>query len=238
MTILAITQARTASTRLPNKVLLEIQNKSLLQLHIERVRSSKKISHFIVATTIRDSDTPIVNICNALHQEFSRGSEQDVLDRFYQAAKKYKPDYVVRITSDCPLIDSTLIDKIITYTIDHDLDYCSNTLDPHYPDGEDVEVFTFKALEQAWNEASLQSEREHVTPYIWKNSSFKGGTLFKSNNYAEPNTQFEHIRLTVDEQRDFDLIQALIQLVPRRVRLIRQGQEQEVNADQVLVAIE
>ena len=97
-----------------------------------------------------------------------RGDEDDVLDRFYQGAKIHNPDYVVRLTSDCPLIDPVLIDEIIEAAISSDVDYCSNTLIESYPDGQDIEVFTFSALKKAWKESVLKSEREHVTPYMKK----------------------------------------------------------------------
>lgn len=209
--ILAITQARTTSTRLPNKVLKEIQGKSLLQIHIERIKRSKNIDKLVVATTTNFTDEPIVELCKALGSPFSRGSEIDVLDRFYQAIEKEIPPlYVVRLTSDCPLIDSALIDSVIEYCIKNNLDYCSNTLDPHFPDGQDVEVFKFSALKTAWEAATQSSEREHVTPYIWKNSTFKGGEIFKSDNYTEGRENYGHLRMTVDEQKDFDVVAILV----------------------------
>lgn len=210
MKIIAITQARTGSSRLPNKVLKRIEGQSLLEIHLQRIQQSQKIQKTIVATTTKPQDSAIVQAANQLRIISYQGSENDVLDRFYQAAKKHQPDYVVRLTSDCPLIDPVLIDKVIDYTISEQLDYCSNTLDTNYPDGQDVEVFKFSALEKAWNEAQLQSEREHVTPYIWKNSTYKGGSLFQSDNFYE-GENFGDLRMTVDEQKDFVLMQNLIE---------------------------
>jgi spore coat polysaccharide biosynthesis protein SpsF (cytidylyltransferase family) len=138
-----------------------------------------------------------------------QGSENDVLDRFYRALQNSSADYVVRVTSDCPLIDATLIDKVIQHTLDHDLDYCSNTLEPTYPDGQDVEVVKFSVLEKAWREATSVSEREHVTPYIWKNSSYKNGLLFRSDNFQE-GFAYGHLRMTVDEPKDFDVVSKII----------------------------
>jgi spore coat polysaccharide biosynthesis protein SpsF len=209
MRIVAVTQARTGSSRLPGKVLKKIQGVTLLELHLSRILQSKKIDKLIVATTVNKEDDAIAELAAANNIAASRGSVNDVLDRFYQSLKGEKADYVVRLTADCPLIDPALIDKIIAFTIENDLDYCSNTLNPGYPDGQDVEVFKFSALEKAWHEAKLDSEREHVTPFIWKNSSFKGGDIFTSANFSE-NYSFGHLRMTVDEQRDFDLIQNLI----------------------------
>jgi spore coat polysaccharide biosynthesis protein SpsF len=213
MKIIAVSQARSGSTRLPNKVLLTINKQSLLEIHLERLKQSKYITNLIVATTINPNDEQIVAICQKCKVVSSRGSEQDVLDRYYQAVKNEKADYIVRVTSDCPLIDADLVDKVITFAIDNNLDYVSNTLEPRYPDGQDVEVFTFKALEKAWKEASLFSDREHVTPYIRNNSSFYKKRLFSSDNFCDISENYETIRMTVDEQKDFQLIQTLIELI-------------------------
>ena len=209
MKVIAITQARYGSTRLPGKVLKTIQGKTLLQIHLDRACKSRKINKLIVATTVEEEANDIAILSAKLGFTSFRGSVNDVLDRFFQAIQGENADYVVRLTADCPLIDPELIDKIIQYTIDKKLDYCSNTLDPKYPDGQDVEVFRLSALKQAWTEAKLSSEREHVTPYIWKNSSFKGGVLFKSDNYDE-GYSFGHLRMTIDEQNDFEVIDALV----------------------------
>lgn len=205
MRIVAITQARTGSTRLPGKVLMKVNGVTLLEIHIKRILKSKKINELIVATTLNEEDLAIVNIAKSLGVTCYQGSVYDVLDRFYQSLQGRISDYVVRLTSDCPLIDPELIDKVIQHALDGDLDYCSNTLNPTYPDGQDVEVFKFTALEKAWREAKLTSEREHVTPYIWKNSTFKGGILFKSDNFDQ-GYSFGHLRMTVDEQKDFEVI--------------------------------
>ena len=209
MTIIAVTQARSGSTRLPGKVLLPIADTTLLGLHLRRIADSKRIDALIVATTTAPSDVAIVELADAAGVVHYRGSEQDVLDRFYQAVKDRQPDYVVRLTSDCPLIDAALIDKVINFTITNKLDYASNVLDPSFPDGQDVEVFTFAALAKAWTEARLPSEREHVTPYIHKHSSFRGETLFTSDNYTE-GYDYGHLRMTVDEPKDYRLMQALV----------------------------
>jgi len=209
MKILAVTQARVGSTRLPGKVLLPINGNTLLDLHLNRVQQASKIDKLFIATTIQSEDTSIEQIAQNRGMSFYRGSVNDVLDRFYQTVKNEPADYIVRLTSDCPLIDPSLIDKVITYAVNNKFDYCSNTLKPSYPDGQDVEVFTFTALQNAWHNAKLSSEREHVTPYIWKNSSYKGGTRFRSENFEE-GFAFENIRMTVDELRDVGVIKALI----------------------------
>lgn len=209
MRIIAVTQARMGSSRLPGKVLKKIGGTTLLELHIQRLLKSKKIDRLILATTTNQEDGAVVEVAHKFGIQSYCGSVDDVLDRFYQPLKELKPDYVVRLTSDCPLIDAALIDKIVEYTIQKKLDYCSNTLDPKYPDGQDVEVFTFSALTKAWNDSKLSSEREHVTPYIWKNSTFKGGTLFLSENFEE-GYEFGYLRMTVDEQEDFDVMTKII----------------------------
>lgn len=209
MKIIAVTQARMGSSRLPNKILKKVGDKSLLRLHINRVLLSKKINKFIVATTVEDQDVEVVDHVKKLNVETFRGSENDVLDRFYQAVKNENADFIVRLTSDCPLLDAKLVDSIIEYTLKNDLDYCSNTLDPKYPDGQDVEIFKFSALEKAWKEATLLSDREHVTPYIWRNSSYKGGTVFLADNYEE-GLDYGSIRMTVDEPQDYELICLLV----------------------------
>lgn len=210
MKVVAITQARTGSTRLPSKVLKTINGVTLLEIHIKRILKSKKIDQLIVATTISEEDLPIVVIARKLGVNFYQGSVENVLDRFYQSVKGIDADYIVRLTSDCPLIDPELLDKVIEYAIDKNLDYCSNTLDPKYPDGQDIEVFKYSALERAWREAKLSSEFEHVTPFIWKNSTFSGGTLFTSDNFEEEYS-YGHLRMTVDEPSDFELISKVIE---------------------------
>lgn len=210
MKVLAITQARVGSTRLPNKILKDVQGKALLEVHVQRIQSSKRISKLVVATTIHPKDNAVVQLCQKLRVSFFRGCEHDVLDRFYQAAKKIKPNYVVRLTSDCPLLDGELIDSIINHTISKNLDYCSNTLEQMYPDGQDVEVFKFSALKLAWKKATVLSEREHVTPYIYNNSSFKGGKLFLSESYNGLKESYNDVRLTVDEPEDLKVIDLLI----------------------------
>lgn len=206
---MAITQARSNSTRLPGKILKLVDNKSLLEIHLERVKRSTLIDDIIVATTSSNIDDEVVDLCQRLGANVYRGSEEDVLDRFYKALQDVNCDYIVRLTSDCPLIDAGLIDEVIQFAIDNKLDYCSNVLDPSFPDGQDVEVFTKNALERAWSESTLVSEREHVTPYIWKNSTFKGKEIFRSDNFYS-NVNYQNIRLTVDELLDFELIHDII----------------------------
>lgn len=205
-----ITQARSGSSRLPGKILKEVEGKTLLKIHLERLSKCTKISKIIVATTVEAADEIIYNQSISWGFEASRGSENDVLDRFYQAVKHENADWIVRVTSDCPLLDPGLVDEIISYARANNFDYVANGLIEHYPDGQDVEVFKYSALETAWKNAKLNSEREHVTPYIRNNADGRGRDIFKIMNYPCEN-DYSNIRMTVDEQADFDLISHLIQ---------------------------
>lgn len=211
MKIVAVTQARTNSSRLPKKVLLEIGGKTILEIHLNRLKSSKLVDKLIVATTGNEADDAIIEIAEKVNADFFRGDETDVLDRYFQAVKHENADYIVRVTSDCPLIDGEIVDETVTFALRNKLDYCSNRLEYHYPDGIVVEVFTFAALEKAWNEAKLASEREHVAPFIWKNSTFHGQNLFKSANFRGIKNDYENVRLTIDEKADFRLLKILIE---------------------------
>lgn len=200
-----IIQARVGSTRLPHKVLLTIMNKPVLEYVIERVSRAKNIDGVIIATTTSEEDSPIVDIATKLKVEVYRGSEHDVLDRFYHAAKAFSAENIVRITADCPLIDPEIINSVVGCYIKNKADYCSNVLEPTFPDGEDVEVFSFKALLQAWESAQLPSEREHVTPYIRKHPErFK---LISCKN----NFDLSAKRWTLDEKKDFQFIKSVLE---------------------------
>ncbi len=211
MNITVITQARTGSSRLPSKVLKSIDGKTLLEIHIDRILKSKKVSNVIVATTINKEDDAIEKLVAGIGVSVFRGSENDVLDRFYQSVKDSKPNLIIRLTSDCPLIDPNLIDYLIDRAVANGLDYCSNTLLETFPDGQDIEVFTFEALEKSWNSAKLDSEREHVTPYIKKRSSFYGNDEFSALNISSEKEEYENVRMTVDELVDFNTIVLLIE---------------------------
>jgi spore coat polysaccharide biosynthesis protein SpsF len=209
MKIVIITQARVGSTRLPGKIFKKIGDLTLLDIHLQRLKLSTVFNKIVVATTFETGVEQIIDIAKYNEVDYFQGSTEDVLDRFYNAVKDDKPDFVVRVTSDCPLIDPQLIDEVVNKTISENLDYCSNQLLEEYPDGQDIEVFKFVALEMAWNQAKLISEREHVTPFIKNNSSFKKGNQFISDNFS-CDGNFNHIRMTVDDQKDFDAIELLI----------------------------
>src|SRR5882724_718799 len=185
MEIVIVVQARYGSSRLPGKVLLKIDGEVMLALQLRRIQRSQYSGNLIIATTFEPEAAAICDIANQMGVKCFKGDTNDVLARFYHAVIEMAPDYLVRLTADCPLIDPVLIDKIISFTLSHQLDYCTNTFKETYPDGQDIEVFTFSALQKAFNEAQLASEREHVTPFIRKNSDYSGGNLFKAANFDE-----------------------------------------------------
>ncbi|ELR70587.1 3-deoxy-manno-octulosonate cytidylyltransferase [Fulvivirga imtechensis AK7] len=209
MRIIAITQARYGSTRLPGKVLKEVKGATLLEIHLKRILRAKKIDDVIVATTNEPEADKISKIAAANHVEVYQGSTDDVLDRFYNAARVMRADWVVRLTSDCPLIDPELIDLVIEKTLEAKADYGTNTFENLFPDGQDIEVFSFESLKMAWEDAKLQSEMEHVTPYIRKNTNIEGGKLFKGFSY-KCGTDYSKVRMTVDEPADLRLTEVLI----------------------------
>ena len=209
MKVLVITQARVRSTRLPNKVMLNIGTETMLSLHLKRLLRSKRADKIVVATTNEDGVEHLLQVCDGLKVPYHQGSLNDVLDRFYKTARKYQPELVVRVTSDCPLIDPELLDHVIDVAIKEDVDYCANTLTEDFPDGQDIEVFKFRALEKAWNEAKLKSEREHVTSYIRNNSKLKSGGFFTAFDVT-CSKNFNAIRMTVDEPADLQTIRTLV----------------------------
>ncbi|MBU0686375.1 MAG: glycosyltransferase family protein [Candidatus Margulisbacteria bacterium] len=201
--ITALIQARIGSTRLPRKILLDLEGKTVLARVIERVKASKHIDEVIIATTINKEDLTIVALCAGLGIRVFCGSENDVLDRFYQAARLFNIDHIVRVTSDCPLVDPKIIDKVISLHLSEQSDYTTNTLKETYPDGQDVEIFTFEALKKAWLQATLASEREHLTSYIRKNPE-----IFKHKN-LENKENLHKKRWTLDEPEDFEFIKTI-----------------------------
>lgn len=198
--ILGILQARASSTRLPGKVLLPILGKPMLARQLERLRRVRQIDKLLVATSLDASDDRLAELCAEEGVECFRGDLDDVLSRFYHAALPYRPEYVVRLTGDCPLADPEVIDRMITFFLAGGYDYCSNCVEPSYPDGLDAEIFSFSSLERSWAEAVLPSHREHVTPFINQQPErFKLGCL-------KNDTDLSHLRWTVDEPADFQLV--------------------------------
>lgn len=198
--IAAIIQARTGSSRLPSKVLAQIVGKPLLIHVINRVKAAKLIKSIIIATTTNEADKIISKMAGENGVACFTGSEEDVLDRYCQAATKFNIDPIVRITADCPLIDPYIIDVVVQRYLKGDCDYAANTIKRTYPDGLDVEVFSYMALEKAWREARWSSEREHVTPYIWKNPA-----KFRLAN-VENSVNLSRLRWVVDEKEDLEFV--------------------------------
>jgi glutamate-1-semialdehyde 2,1-aminomutase len=204
MKIIALVQARMGSTRLPDKVMKLVGGIPMIALLLSRLSKSKEIDQIIVATSVDQRNQPLVDHVRKLGYACEQGSENDVLDRYVQAAKKHQADVVVRITGDCPLVDAELVDQCIRQFKGSDVDYLSNTNPPTYPDGLDIEVFTFDALEQATKETNKLFDREHVTPYLREPGRFKTGSMQYTSDLSA-------LRWTVDEPADFAVIEKVFQ---------------------------
>jgi glutamate-1-semialdehyde 2,1-aminomutase len=202
--IIAFVQARMGSIRLPNKVMKIVNGKPLIEYLLLRVAKAKLIDKIVVATSVNSNNDLLVSFVNSLGFETYRGSEHDVLSRFYEAAKFHNATTLLRITADCPLVDPDLIDSLIEEYFNSVSDYATNTLPPTYPDGLDVEVFSFQSLEIAHQEAVTANEREHVTPYIRYSGKFK---IYNSVNKID----YSDRRWTVDEVDDFEVVSNIFQ---------------------------
>jgi spore coat polysaccharide biosynthesis protein SpsF (cytidylyltransferase family) len=201
--IIGIIQARTDSTRLPKKTLKDIQGKPLILHVLKRAQYAKLLDKVILATTTRPIDTPLTEMVQAQGIPVYRGDCDDVLDRYFQAATQYHAEVIVRVTGDCPLIDPHVIDTVVQVFLQHHYDYVTNTLQPTFPDGLDVEVFSYKTLKKAWNEATLASEREHMTAYIRNHPE-----QFTQYNIKNP-VDLSKFRWTVDQQEDLEFVREI-----------------------------
>jgi spore coat polysaccharide biosynthesis protein SpsF len=198
--IVAIIQARMGSSRFPGKVMKEIQGKSLLALYINRVRPSTFIDKIVVATTTNPEDDIIEKGARASGVEVFRGSANDLLDRYYMCARQYgNPSAVVRLTSDDVFVDHEVLDRGISISLAEKADFVTNHFEPTYPEGLDVEIYSFECLEEAWRNAKLLSEREHVFPYIQNNPE-----QFTIINFRQEN-DYSHLRWTVDYECDYEM---------------------------------
>jgi spore coat polysaccharide biosynthesis protein SpsF (cytidylyltransferase family) len=205
----AIIQARIGSSRFPKKVLAKINGKIMLQRVIEKISESKFVDQVVVATTTSVLDHEIIQYCSEHKIHWYAGSEEDVLARYYETAVKYQAHVVIRITADCPLFDATVLDQGISTFISGNFDYVTNVLPPTYPDGLDFSIFRFSVLKDAFQEASLPSEREHVVPWIWKNCDLENGTRYRAFNIRTTNDADKSIskmRWTVDYPEDLELV--------------------------------
>lgn len=203
MKIVAIIQARMGSSRLPGKVMAEIVGKPMLFHVVTRVSRARKINIVTVATSTHASDDSIAEYCAGANIPCFRGSEEDVLDRFYQAAKHFQADVVVRLTADCPLHDPEVIDRVVSVLLESDADFVSGGMKTTFPDGLDAAAFPMTVLSQTWQEAKLKSDREHVTPYIHKHPEiFRLKTITCDEDLS-------YLRWTVDEPRDLEFVRAV-----------------------------
>jgi spore coat polysaccharide biosynthesis protein SpsF len=206
MKTVIIVQARMGSTRLPGKVLREVGGKPLLAYELERLCRVRLADEIVVATTTGDADTAVVELCGRLGVACTRGPEDDVLARYHAAAVAHGADVVVRITADCPVIDPAIVDEAIAAyrNAGGELDYVSNGLEDSFPRGMDVEVLSMRALDEAFNEAQAQDEREHVTPFIYRHPErYRLANLRCAEMLA-------HHRWTVDTPEDFELVSRII----------------------------
>lgn len=204
MKTIAIVQARMGSTRLPNKVMLPIMGVPMIELLLSRLSKAQQVDQIIVATTVSPKNQPLVEYVRKIGLDVFQGSENDVLDRYYKTAKANSPDIVVRITGDCPLVDPNLVDAVIKVFKQNEADYVSNVNPPTYPDGLDIEVFSFNALERAWREADKTYDREHVTPYLRESGKFTTRNFCNDKDYSSE-------RWTVDESVDFQIVKGVFE---------------------------
>lgn len=205
MKVVGIVQARMGSTRLPGKVLADIAGQPMLARVVNRAMRTKSISDVVVATTEHATDDAVVDLCKEWGWHSFRGSEEDVLDRYYQSALAFEADIIARITSDCPLIEAEIIDRVAGELLrrPQEVDYASNSLTRTFPRGLDVEVISFAALEKAWQQDRNPAWREHVTPYIWCHPE-----RFKIRNVANE-VDYSHMRWTVDTSDDLTFVRKI-----------------------------
>jgi glutamate-1-semialdehyde 2,1-aminomutase len=204
MKIIAIVQARMGSTRFPNKVMQPILGVPMIELLLSRLSRARTISQILLATSTDPQNQPLVDHVRKLGYDVFQGSESDVLDRFYQAARPCHPEAVVRITGDCPLIDPEVVDTVVRAYLNEGKDYVSNAMPPTFPDGLDCEVFSFRALERAAEEATAPAHREHVTPYLRESQQF-------STLNVVGDTDCSQERWTVDEPEDLEVVGSIFE---------------------------
>jgi spore coat polysaccharide biosynthesis protein SpsF (cytidylyltransferase family) len=212
-----IIQARMGSTRLPGKVMLDVEsNKTVLYFVIKQLQSCKLVDKIIVATTTLEDDKQIANFSKQLGIDSFRGSSDNVLDRYYQCAKEYSISIIVRIPSDKPLIDPEIVDNVVSMFMNSSYDYITNFLpNPTFPSGTEVEVFSIKALKKAWEKAKIPSEKEHVTPYFINHKD-----EFKIS-HTENSENLSHLRWAVDRIEDLKLVRKIASKIKKRPILMK-----------------
>jgi len=210
-----IIQARMGSSRLPGKVMMSIdEQNTLLHYVIQQLKFSELTKNIIIATTTSKKDDSIVDFATKMNLDHFRGEVDNVLDRYYQCAKNFSVSTIVRISADDPLIDPTVIDRVIEKFYSNSYDYVSNTHPRTFPQGNEIEVFSFETLESAWKNAKKISEKEHVTPYIYNNKE-----KFRIAN-VEHSKDLSSLRWTVDTQNDLDFVRLLISKIQKMPILI------------------
>jgi spore coat polysaccharide biosynthesis protein SpsF len=209
MNIVAIIQARLGSTRLPKKVFADLAGKPLIWHVINRLKYSDRINNIVLATTNSTTDDDLANWANIEHVNLFRGSENNVLERFYFAAKQYSADIIVRITADDPFKDPTIIDKVIDTLLDENLDFAYNNNPPTFPEGLDTEVFTYDAIEKAYFQSNDDYEKEHVTQYFYRNNE-----VFKQSNFRNVN-DISNLRWTIDTELDYEMTKQVYNVLYR-----------------------
>jgi len=205
MKVVCIIQARMASTRLPGKIFKKILGKPILWHVLTRAKKIKGVDEVVVATTDKGDEAPIEKICNELAVPIFKGSEPDVLERYYQTAKKYKADVVMRLTSDNPLLDPDVGSLLVSAFFENKPDYMANNISQSYPHGLDMEIMRFALLEEAYRNAKEPFQREHVTPYIWSQPE-----KFKILDMPCDGSHY-HLRVTIDEPDDFEVVKAVME---------------------------
>ena len=199
----AIVQARMGASRLPGKTLADVSGQPMLSHVVRRARQVGGVDQVVVATSENPADEVIVSFCKERNIACFRGSEDDVLDRYFSAARHFEAEVVVRVTADCPMLDPGVVDRVIDRFEGGEWDYVSNVLRYTYPDGLDTEVLGIETLERAWREATLASDREHVTTYVRNHP-----TLFRLAN-VENDEDLSAMRWTVDEPEDLEFVRTV-----------------------------
>jgi len=200
--VVLIVQARLGSTRLPGKILRPLLGKLMLEWELERLKKAKRVDEFVLATTNKTEDDAVVGVGERAEFTCFRGNENDVLDRYYHAAKEAKADVVVRVTGDCPLHDPEVVDRVVEHFFDSGADYAKTP--ENYPEGLDTEVFSFKALEDSWKEAKLPSEREHVTLFIRNHPE-----RFRIDSWRTGAFDHSSYHWSVDTEADFRFVESV-----------------------------
>ena len=201
--VIAIIQARMNSERLPGKVLKLIKEKTFIELIVRRLERSKLIDDIVFALPDNESSKPIINLLKNINIGYNLGDEHNLLSRYLGAANANNADYIIRITADCPFIDPDIIDDMIKKILSTKLDFITNVLPPSWPDGLDVNIFSMKTLLKTNKDAKLNSDKEHVVPWMWKNSNLKNKNMFKAFNFLAP-MNMEKYRWTLDTKEDYD----------------------------------